>query len=125
MGGGGVLGAYRLTVGKGSVDEDGSYLGGYFSGSYGTISPNTFEEKAITQITCTLNGSNMLKMNSIIIISGIYQGTLYFGRYDTKQYFEMSYTDVVECFTTSEKILSEADIGKTISVYIGWTPPEF
>lgn len=124
MGGGGVLGEYRLTVGKGPVDQDGSYLIGYYNGSYGTISPNTFEEKTITQITCT-TGSNMLKMNSIIVISGIYQGTLYFGRYDTKQYFEMPYADVVEVFNTSEKILGEADIGKTIPVYIGWTPPEF
>lgn len=67
----------------------------------------------------------MMKMNSIIVISGIYQGTIYFGRYDTKQYFEMPYADVVEVFNTSEKILSEADIGKTIPVYLGWTPPEF
>ena len=122
---GGVLGAYRLTVGKGSVEQDGSYLGGYFSRSYGDLSPNTFEEKTITQITCTLNGSNMLKMNSIINIPSTYPGTIYFGRYDTKQYFEMPYTDMVDVFTTSEKILSEADIGKTIPVYIGWKPPEF
>lgn len=37
----------------------------------------------------------------------------------------MPYTDTSKNFRTSEQILGEADIGKTIPVYIGWTPPEF
>ena len=127
MGGGGGLGQYRLTVGKGSVDENGSYNVGYYvSGSYGDLSPNTFEEKTITQITYTIKGPNTIKTYSIIRISGLSQGTIYFGRYDTKQSFELSWSTTSEAFSTyTGEILGEADIGKTIPVYIGWTPPEF
>ena len=124
--GGGVLGEYRLTVGRGPVTEVDSTPVGYLSGSYGDLSPNTFEEKTITRITGSVYGSDTVKAYSTIIISGLSQGTIYFGRYDTKQSFRMPYLTTTSGFSTyTEQILGEADIGKTISVYIGWTPPEF
>ena len=126
MGGGGGLGEYRLTVGRGPVNEADAYPVGYLSGSYGDLSPNTFEEKTITRITRFVYGSDTIKAPSTIIISGLSQGTIYFGRYDTKQSFEMPYSTASRGFLTyNEQILGEADIGKTIPVYIGWTPPEF
>lgn len=123
--GGGVLGKYRLTVGRGPVNVADATPVGYLSASYGNLSPNTFEEKTITQLTGVIYGSDTVKAYSTIIISGLSQGTIYFGRYDTKQSFEMPYSTARSAFSTTKHILGEADIGKTISVYIGWTPPEF
>lgn len=118
--GGGVLGQYRLTVGTGST------YWGYNSGLCGAISPNTFEGKTITGLYQSFsNGSGKNYIH--LYVSGLSGGgTIYYGRYDTKQLVSLEWlADNNQYQTYSSNILTEADVGKVIQVYLGRTRPEF
>ena len=118
-GGGGILGQYRLTVGTTST------YWGYSSGWCGAISPNTFEGKTITGLYQDFNNSSG-KNYAHLYISGLSGGTIYYGRYDTKQIVPLEWHDGNSRYQTySYDILTEADVGKTVQVYLGRTQPEF
>lgn len=117
--GGGVLGQYRLTVGTAST------YWGYNSGSCGAISPSTFEDKTITALRQDFNNSSG-KNYAVLRISGLSGGTIYYGRYDTKQIVPLEWHAGYSRYQTySYDILTEVDVGKVIQVYLGRTQPEF
>ena len=120
-GGGGVPGLYRLTVGRISSSTDLINIGD--NGSTGNLEPNTFEGHRITFINqeCPPNTSEASKKTTFtFFIEGI-SGNLYFGRYDRKNYASVS----TDNSNADMLMLFPSDVGRTIDIYIGRTPPNW